>query len=127
MTSHIEYVTGTEHTMSMFSATRFAARSGRRPGRTGDYSVVPAGSQADQELPLPRHILVALSAITADVNSIRQLHGDAPQLHAPLDSIVGKLDGLVHSIYSRAADTTANHSAAARRSMSDLVGPAPGG
>jgi hypothetical protein len=40
----------------------------------------------------------------ADVTSLQQRYGDAPQLHEGLERILGKLVGLVDSIYQRAAD-----------------------
>ena len=69
-----------------------------------------AGPQAPRgratEPVLPRHVLVSLAAIIAEVSSVRQrlLDGPAdldPQLPASLESVLGRLDGLVDSIYGR--------------------------
>ena len=67
-------------------------------------STSPPAQHGEAALPLPRHVLVALAGIAADVTSLRQRFVDDAQLHDPLDNILGRIDGLVDSIYDRAAD-----------------------
>jgi len=69
---------------------------------------VPPPPRHLAEPALPRHVLVALAAIIADVTSVRQRQVDDPagpdaQFRASMDGILHKLDDLVDSIYNRAA------------------------
>ena len=80
--------------MSLFTAIRPANRS-------------PLTHPTATEPPLPRHLLVSLAGVTADITSLQQRTVDTPQLHATLERILGRLDGLVDSNYQRAADPAA--------------------
>ena len=84
-------------------------RSGTRPSLDQGYvSTSSPTRQAEADVPLPRHLLVTLAAIAADVTSLRQRFVDDPQLHEALDRIIGRLDGLVDSIYEGNADLRAH-------------------
>ena len=96
-----------EQAMSLFSTIRAADRSRLHCERSVEDPRPPLSEQVEAQLSLPRHLLLALAGITADVTSLRERCGDAPELQAPLAAILGRLDGLVDSIYQRAADPTA--------------------
>ena len=93
--------------MSLISSTRSGARPPLNQDRAGDASTSPPTEHVETALPLPRHLLVALAGIAGDVTSLRQRFVDDPQLHEPLDRILGRLDDLVDSIYEQAADAAA--------------------
>lgn len=89
--------------MTLVSSTGSRARS--LQDRSGGTSTSPPTRQVEAAVPLPRHLLVALAGISADVTSLRQRHADDPQLHEPLDRILDSIDGLVDSVYDRATDS----------------------
>ena len=89
--------------MSLIARSRSGAHAPLNHQAAGDASTSPPTGHADAALPLPRHLLLALAGIAADVTSLRARFVDDPQLHEPLDRILGKLDGLVDDIYERAA------------------------
>jgi hypothetical protein len=91
--------------MSLLSSIRSGTRSSLDQGYASTSSPT---RQAEAEVPLPRHLLVTLAAIAAEVTSLRQRFVDDPQLHEPLDRILGRLDGLVDSIYPGDADLRAH-------------------
>lgn len=66
-----------------------------------------AGEAVATEPSLPRHLLVSLAGITADVTALQQRSADATQTQAALGAILRKLDRLVDSIYERAASPVA--------------------
>lgn len=89
--------------MSLIASSRSGAHAPPNHHAAGDTSTSPPTDDVDAALPLPRHLLVALAAIAADITSLRAQAVDEPQLHQPLDRILGKLDGLVDDIYEQAA------------------------
>jgi hypothetical protein len=116
--------------MSFFSSIRSADRSTLRRDR----SVEDPSSQPPDDLEpgfsLPRHLLVSLAGITADVTALQQRCGDAPELEVSLERLLGKLDGLVDSIYEHVADPAAfslHRSGLAARSPSDALSAVPVG
>lgn len=97
--------------MSLLSSIRPGTQT--RPSLDqGSATPSPPTRQVEAEIPLPRHLLVTLAAIAADVTSLRQRFVDDPQLHEPLDRILGRLDDLVDSIYERTVDPSAHPVAA---------------
>ena len=95
--------------MSLLSSIRSGTRRSLDQGYASSSSPT---RQVEAEVPLPRHLLVTLAAIAADVTSLRHRFVDDPQLHEALDRILGRLDGLVDSIYERDADSRAHPSPA---------------
>ena len=91
--------------MSLIASMRLGARAPLNHQAAGDASTSPPTAHADAALPLPRHLLLALAGIAADVTSLRAQVVDDPQLREPLDRILGRVDGLVDDIYGRAADS----------------------
>ena len=75
-----------------------------RPAAAADFL---AGEGVATEPSLPRHLLVSLAGITADVTALQQRSADATQTQAALGVILRKLDRLVDSIYERAASPVA--------------------
>lgn len=90
--------------MSLISSLRSGPRPSLNQDRAGDVHTSPPTGHVDAAVPLPRHLLVALAGIAADVTSLQQRCVDDPQLHEPLEMILGRLGGLVECIYERSAD-----------------------
>lgn len=89
-----------------------------------------AGEGVATEASLPRHLLVSLAGITADVTALQQRSADATQTQAALGVIRRKLDRLVDSIYERAAGPVAaslHHPGSAAVSRSDALPGVPNG
>ncbi len=92
--------------MSLFATIRSTDRSSLDRERSAD--VVEPSPSEPVEASLPRHLLVSLAGITADVTSLQHAHAEEPQLHAALGTILRRLDGLVDSIYQRSAHRAAS-------------------
>lgn len=88
----------------MISTIKSADRSPLHCDRSVEDPRSPLPQHVAAEHSLPRHLLVSLAGITAEVTSLQQRCVDTPQLHASLATILGRLDGLVDSIYQHAAD-----------------------
>jgi hypothetical protein len=93
--------------MSLFSTSTTADRSLLRRDRSAKDSGSPRTDHVETELSLPRHLLVSLAGITTDVNRLQQQYGDDTRLHTSLEVILGRLDGLVDSIYERVSGPAA--------------------
>lgn len=93
--------------MSLYTTIRSSHRSPLHRDRPTDDPRSPTTAPVETASSLPRHLLVSLAGITADITSLQQRSVDTPQLHATLERILGRLDGLVDSIYQRAADPAA--------------------
>ncbi|CAN5482129.1 hypothetical protein BH23ACT6_BH23ACT6_27670 [soil metagenome] len=93
--------------MSLFSTIWSADRSALPRDRSVEVPKASLTEDVEAQLPLPRHLLVALAGITADAASVQDRCVDDPQLHAALGRILGRLDGLVDSIYQRSAHPAA--------------------
>jgi hypothetical protein len=92
-----------EHAMSSFS-TISSADAGS-PQR--DESAVPARAAPTHIAPpavvsLPRYLLVSLAGITAEVEVLGKRCAAAEEDRAAIQTIIGRLDGLVDSIYAAA-------------------------
>ena len=85
--------------MSLFATVRSTDRSSVHRERSAE--VVGPSPSGPVEASLPRHLLVSLAGITADVTTLRQRAVDTPQVHAALATILGRLDDLVDSISRR--------------------------
>jgi hypothetical protein len=94
-----------EHEMWSFTTVKAADRFPLHRDRSAEDP--PPTKHLETDASLPRHLLVSLAGITAEVTSLQQRCVDAPDLHASIERIVGRLDGLVDSIYQRAADPLA--------------------
>jgi hypothetical protein len=119
-----------EHAMSFFSTIRSADRSPLLRDRSVEDLAPPATERVDGGASLPRHLLVSLAGITADVTSLQQRCVDAPLLQAALERILGRLDGLVDSIYQHAADPVApsvHRPGRAADPLADALSEAPAG
>lgn len=93
--------------MSLYTTRREAGRSPPRLDGSAE-GLQPRPTERDEtEASLPRHLLVSLAGITADAASLQERCVDTPELHADLGGILDRLDGLVDSIYQRAADPVA--------------------
>jgi hypothetical protein len=103
--------------MSLVSSLRSGTRPPLTQDRSGSTSTSPPTGQLEADVPLPRHLLVALAGIAADVTALRQRLVDDPQLHEPVDRILGRIDDLVDSIYERAAELHPRPVAVAASSM----------
>jgi hypothetical protein len=96
--------------MAVFSTIRSTEPSLLRRDRSVED---PRSSQAahvehgEAGFSLPRHLLVSLAGITADVISLQQRGDDAAQVQVALGTILGRLDYLVDSIYQQAANPAA--------------------
>ena len=88
--------------MSLFATIRSADRWSLQHQRP----VVDQGPRPAEHLTveasLPRHLLVSLAGITADVTTLQHARTEDPQLHAALGTILSRLDGLVDSVYTGA-------------------------
>lgn len=114
--------------MSLFSTIRAADRSRLHRDRSAGDPRSPLSEHVETEVSLPRHLLVSLAGITADVTSLQQHCVDTPQLDAALETILGRLDGLVDSIYRHAANPAApsvHRSGLAAGSLSDALADVP--
>ncbi|MCC5949711.1 MAG: hypothetical protein JJT89_14765 [Nitriliruptoraceae bacterium] len=88
--------------MPSFSTARPSSRFSRFRERAVP-DALPPSVEPLAELPLPRHLLVSLAGIAADVSSLQQRWTDTPDLHTSLETIQGRIDLLVDLIYDRAA------------------------
>lgn len=96
--------------MALFSTIRSTERSSLRRDRSVEDPGAPQAAHlehAEAEFSLPRHLLVSLAGITADVTSLQQRCDDAAQVQVALGTILGRLDDLVDSIYQQAAHPAA--------------------
>ena len=109
-----------------FSTIRSADRSSLHRDRSAEAPWLPTTERVAAAPSLPRHLLVSLAGITADITSLQPRCVDAPQLHAALGAVLGRLDGLVDDIYECAANPAAP---SLHRSGSAAVAPpdAPSG
>lgn len=99
--------------MALFSTLRSVDHSARHDARaiTGPTSLFT--EQAPVPPGLPRHLLVALAGIIADVTALGRASEDDPATHAEFETILARLDGLVDSIYEAAVAPVATSSAVA--------------
>jgi hypothetical protein len=96
--------------VALFSTIRSTERSLLRRDRSSEDPRSPQAAHVEHveaDFSLPRHLLVSLAGITADVTKLQQRCDDAAQVQVALDTILGRLDYLVDSIYQRAAHPTA--------------------
>jgi len=102
--------------MSLFSTTRLADRSPQHDARFAAKPGPLPTEQFEAAPALPRHLLVSLAGIIADVTSLQRICEDAPDLQTGLETMLTRLDGLVDSIYEAAANPNS-----ARRQRPDLA------
>ena len=118
--------------MALFSTIRSTELSSLRRDRSVEDPGAPQAAHLEQveaEFSLPRHLLVSLAGITADVTSLQQRCDDAAQVQVALGTILGRLDYLVDSIYQRAAHPAApsmHRAAIAAASPSEVFAEMPG-
>ena len=96
--------------MALFSTIKSTDRSLLRRDRSIEDPRSPQAAHlehAEADFSLPRHLLVSLAGITADVTSLQQRCDDAAQVQVALSTILGRLDYLVDSIYQQAAHPAA--------------------
>jgi hypothetical protein len=93
--------------VALFSTIRSTERSLLRRDRSSEDPRSPQAAHVEADFSLPRHLLVSLAGITADVTKLQQRCDDAAQVQVALETILGRLDYLVDSIYQRAAHPTA--------------------
>jgi hypothetical protein len=92
--------------MALFSTIRSTERSRPRRNRSIEDPRSPQAAHAEHvkaDFSLPRHLLISLAGITADVTSLQQRCDDDAQVQVALGTILGRLDYLVDSIYQQAA------------------------
>ena len=105
--------------MSLFSTIRSADRVQLRRDRSVEDPTPPLVGPVEAGVSLPRHLLVSLAGITAEITTLQQRCAGTPHLHAPLAAILGRLDGLADDIYEHAVAPTAPHT----RHVGLAVGP----
>ncbi len=94
--------------MSLFSTIRSADRpSPLHRDRSAELPRSPTSACVAEKRSLPRHLLVSLAGITAEISSLQPRCADLPQLRADLGGVLDRLDGLVDSIYACTADPAA--------------------
>lgn len=102
--SFVDLSQETELEVSLFSTIRSVDRPTFPLDRTAEVPRPSLAKEIEEPFSLPRHLLVSLAGITADVTSLQERCVDTPDLHVALGRMLDRLDGLVDSIYGRAQD-----------------------
>lgn len=113
--------------MSLSWIIRPADRPSLRRDRSAEAPSPLTTSPVAAEPALPRHLLVSLAGITADITSLQPRCADTPQLQAALGAVLDRLDDLVDSVYERAAEpavASLHRSSLAAASTSDALADA---